>query len=456
MTSNLSNLLAIVATAGLAACLAFDLRNGINRILTGRTAVLVSVFLWYMLEALRIPKDLERYSQGEYDAGLLAVAFSVAVFLGAYHVSRVPLIAPLARRLPMLDQPRALWLLVMGGMTIGIGSILLYNGFDVMELFEGLTGMRRRWTGLGRGRYGSWSTIIYELQMFLQATVPIAVALAFMKRAPGLQRCVAGVFVLWMFVRAFWSGSRTPMLVIVLPLTAAIFFNASARWRRWLVVAGLPIALIGGYYWSAVIVAGRNAGNFDTAAAEKTDYVGFEMFRELLFVSHAVAEGMDLQLGYTYFTQLVNPIPRAIWPDKPVADAGLLLARAYGAVDKNGEPTMTVSPGFLGEAYLNFGLLGLVLVPALAGVLVRAWDELVPFATRSLPAFLIFAAGLATILASGRSFNFSNYYGLLALFFLMLAFEKAGLAVPQRQVVAAPPIQKPVRPLPTFTWKGPG
>src|SRR5258708_1962973 len=101
MTHNLSNLWAIVVTLGLAACLAFDLRRGWYRIVPGRPAILISVFLWYLLEALRIPKDLDRYTQAEYDMALLAVAVAVAVFLGAYHSFPVPLFGPLARRMPM-------------------------------------------------------------------------------------------------------------------------------------------------------------------------------------------------------------------------------------------------------------------------------------------------------------------------------------------------------------------
>ena len=428
MTHNLSNLWAVVATACLAACLAFDLRHGLHRIVMGRTVVLVSVFLWYLLEALRIPKDLRRYTQDEYDFGLFAVVLSVAVFLAVYHSFQFPLFRPFAQRLPMFDQPRILWLLVSAGLTFGIGSLLLYTSFDVGELFEGLTGMRRRWTGsIARGRYGSWSTIIYELQMFLHATVPLAVALSFMKRAPGMQRCVAGLFVAWMFLRTFWSGTRGPMLPILLSLTAAVFWNATPRLRRWLVMAGIPLALAAGYFWSAVIVAGRNEGRFDTSAATKVDYVGFEMLRELLFIVRATDNGMPLQSGMTYFTQFVNPIPRAIWPQKPVADAGLILARAYGAVDRKGEASMTISPGFLGEAYLNFGFLGLLIVPGIAGVVTRAWDDLLPIAARSLPIFLVYAIGVATLFANGRSFNMSNYYGLLALFFLMLAFERLGI-----------------------------
>ena len=37
---------------------------------------------------------------------------------------------------------------------------------------------------------------------------------------------------------------------------------------------------------------------------------------------------------------------------------------------------MTAAPGFLGEAYMNFGFIGLLIVPAVAGVIVRAWDRL--------------------------------------------------------------------------------
>ena len=64
MTQNLSNLWAVVATAYLAACLAIDLRRGLYRIVMGRTVVLVSVFIWYLLEAIRLPNNLGRFDDG--------------------------------------------------------------------------------------------------------------------------------------------------------------------------------------------------------------------------------------------------------------------------------------------------------------------------------------------------------------------------------------------------------
>jgi len=302
---------------------------------------------------------------------------------------------------------------------------LIYVDFNPVSFFEGITGLSERWTGaLVRGRYGSWRTVLYEMQMFLEASLPLAVALAFKKDSPVGRRVFSALFVVWMILRQFSTGSRTPLVPIALCIAAAIFWRSGARLRRLLIVFGIPLGLVGGYCVAAMIVAGRNEGKLELSAVKDTEYVGTEMFRELLFVIHAEDHGMSPQYGLTYLTQLVNPIPRAFWPGKPVADAGLILARAYGAVSKSGEPTMTIAPGFLGEAYMNFSFLGLIVVPAAAGVIVRAWDRLLPMALRSLPALLVYSTGLARIYASGRSVNFATFYGLFALFALLIALDK--------------------------------
>lgn len=454
--NTLSNLSAIIVTIGLIACLLVDLRHGIYRVVKGRSAVLIAVLIWFLMEALQIPDQLARYTQSEYDFGVLCLAVSVVAFLFSYHQIRYPLFSAFMRRLPMLDEPRVLWMLILGGMTIGIGSLLVYSGFDFSELLQGLAGPRKRWSGVGRGRYGSWTTILFELQMFLQATVLLAVALLFMKRVSKWKRMLAGTFVSWMFLRTWSSGSRTPMIPILLALGAAAFWRASPRQRKVLAIAGVPLALITGIYWSAIVVGGRNEGTFEFSQANKVNYIGFEMFRELLFITRATNEGMPLQLGMTYYTQLVNPIPRAIWPGKPVADAGLILARAYGELDANGNETMTISPGFIGEAYLNFGFLGILIVPALAGVVIRAWDELFPISEKSLAIFIIYAGGVATIFMSGRSFNFATFYGLLSLFALMLLFDFFGLAMQTQHAGLTIPRARVRRPLVTASQAGVG
>ncbi len=87
----LSNIFAIGLAGVILAFLAYDLRRGVVRVLSGRSAVLVAVMYWYLLEALRLPKDLEIYTQSEYNFGLLCVFVSVVAFLVAYHQSRLEL-----------------------------------------------------------------------------------------------------------------------------------------------------------------------------------------------------------------------------------------------------------------------------------------------------------------------------------------------------------------------------
>ena len=181
--TELSNGLAYVATFLLIGVLLFDLRRGLFRLLTGRSVVLVAIFYWYLLEAIRIPVALTEYTSAEYRYGLMCVGLSLCAFLAGYHGCYLPFFRPLGRRLAYLNDPRILWTLLLAGITIGVGALLIYVNFDVASLFEGLIGLKTRWSGIGRGRYGSWSTLLYELQMFLQASVPIAVCLAFMKRA---------------------------------------------------------------------------------------------------------------------------------------------------------------------------------------------------------------------------------------------------------------------------------
>ncbi len=189
----LSNGLAITIALLVVACLVYDLRRSLYRILLGRTVVLVSVLYWYLLEAIRVPEAIQNYSPNENHFGLWCVALSVGVFLTAYHTSPLNLFGGLGRRLRVLDDPRVLWRMLLAGMTIGFGSLLIYVEFNVLAFFEGLTGMTRRWSGsLARERYGSWSTILYEMQMFLQAVIPLAVCLAAMRRAPWIQRLGCG------------------------------------------------------------------------------------------------------------------------------------------------------------------------------------------------------------------------------------------------------------------------
>ena len=280
---------------------------------------------------------------------------------------------------------------------------------------------KNRWSGpFQRGRYGGVRDAFLELQMFLRAAIPLAAAILVNVRQNGSRRFGAALFLTYAFARAFNSGTRSQVIEVFLPIAASIYWRLPVALKRNAIVFGLPGIVVLALIWSAATVISRNSGDFQWEKAADADYVGFEMFRELLFIRKNIPRLADHQYGHTYFVQLVNPIPRFLWPNKPVGDAGLELAALQDAVSANGEAYLTVSPGLLGEMYWNFNMPGIVLLSAFCGYLAKSWDRVRPMATKSILAFTVFAAGLAIIFMFGRSINMNTLYGMMALFGLLV------------------------------------
>lgn len=73
-------------------------------------------------------------------------------------------------------------------------------------------------------------------------------------------------------------------------------------------------------------------------------------------------------LGSSYLALFVAPIPRTLWPEKPVVRIG-----RFVGVDLYQRPSDSgVPPGLIGEAYLNFGWVGVFLIPFIFGLVCKA------------------------------------------------------------------------------------
>ena len=127
--------------------------------------------------------------------------------------------------------------------------------------------------------------------------------------------------------------------------------------------------------------------------------------------------------GETYLIELVNPIPRFLWAEKPMG-FGVTYARWRGYDTLAGGPNL--SPGILGEMYANFGLAGIVLVSLAGGVLCRAWDRMPARYPRSLPVLMLYSLGLGGLVLMGRSFSIQVHYQLLASLLCVVLVTRAG------------------------------
>lgn len=416
--------LAIALLLATAIAIAIDLGRDARKLVSARNVFLLSMASWYLVEAIILPDKIREYTQQQYNLGVLGVGLCLASFLTIYHSVRSRLFDPMFVRLAMVDRPQVLWRVFLIALAIGFVPMLVIARGDVIAILREAFVPSARWSSLfQRGRYGGLRDAFLELQMFLRAAIPLAAAIFIQKRFPSNQRFLAFLFLAYMFARAFNSGARSQVIEVFLPIAAAIYWTLSIPMKRIAIQFGLPIVAVVTLVWSAATVVTRNSGNFDLDKATEASYVGFEMFRELVFLQETVPERSEYRLGHTYYVQLVNPIPRFLWPGKPTGDAGLLLAGLQGQV-KDGEASLTISPGLIGEMHWNFGTLGIIALGGLLGFIANGWDRIEPLAERSIVAFTVYAAGLAIIFLSGRSVNMSTLYGLIALVVLLILFTK--------------------------------
>ncbi len=180
-----STFTAVLVAGFILACIVYDLRRGLYRLLSPRTAVLISVIYWYLLEALRLPKDLASFTQLEYDFGMFCVVLATLRLSG-----RLPRNSRTAlRSVHTFDaDARAAADVVDAGRLRRDDRLRQHLVVHAVRRGRAVRGPHRdaaSLVGLARSRaHGSWSTIVYELQVFLPAVVPLAIALASMKRAP--------------------------------------------------------------------------------------------------------------------------------------------------------------------------------------------------------------------------------------------------------------------------------
>lgn len=426
MEHSLSNASAIALAVVLLFAIFANTGTDLRRLMSGRNVVLVGIASWFLLEAIMLPAGLAPYSQSEYTLGVVAVGAAIGAFLLGYHQTYgCPAFPQIGRVVRPLDDPALLWRLVLTGGLVGFAPIMIFVGTDLVTNFDSLLNMRTSWGGvLSRGRYGDARAAFLMLEMFATGVAPFATVLLFDRRTSLFQKLVCLGLMGWPALRAFGTGTRSSLITAVVPVLGVLYFKASPQTQRKLILAALlTVPLV--YQLMAAIVISRGEGEFSWESGQKAEYVGNEMFRELLFIRQKVPAQIDYQYGYVYYVQLVNPIPRFLWEGKPTLDTGLMMADLYGAVDEGtGEATLTVSPGLIGEMYLNFGWLGVVGLSAFGGWLVRGWDRIAEENAGSIVTMVYYVAGLAVLFIMGRSFTMGMFYGLLSFALLALVFQR--------------------------------
>lgn len=112
-----------------------------------------------------------------------------------------------------------------------------------------------------------------------------------------------------------------------------------------------------------------------------TTLKSIDIFYNTGFMINNIPQRYDYLYGETYLSILVGLIPRSLWSEKPVslgAILGLMVRFDSGKFDAEmweRSNQYSLSPGFIGEAYANFGYFGIIFLSLALGFTLGIYDK---------------------------------------------------------------------------------
>jgi hypothetical protein len=406
--------------------------------------VYVTVFAWYFVDPFINPEQYDylpssSLGQSYGQVLLFLIGFRVFAPVAIRWIVRRRSSGVFDTRLTpeqILIAAGALWLLLF---VIGIARM----GGDVMGAVFPLDS-RGGATMWGRGAVESGASgflISFAGYMFNAVTAFLGV-LVFFQRSIAW-RLLAGAMFAITLPYFFFAGARSHFLAAVLPFILTYLF-----YGRHLLILKLAILAIAffclkeGFKFVQVF----RLGGFREVLASENPYellgedertTGLNMIQELCFVNtYLETSAGSPAYGARYLNELLNFIPRMIWPSKPLLGIDYAKWRGFEIADsEEGElgVNTTVAAGMIGGGVLNFGqILGPVaagiLMALWTGLLIRWWEQ-----RKSLLRLVLFMLGASLTFNLGRDISMLVLWPVIfAYFFVRLAEMRA--ARPFRQL----------------------
>jgi hypothetical protein len=388
-------------------------------------AVYVTVFAWYFVDPFLNPEQydyLPAYliSQSYGQVLLFLIAFRFFMPLAARWIVRRRSTGIFAMQHfapeQILIATGAMWLLLL---FIGITRM---GGDVVGALFP--VDSRAGATMWGRGAIETSASgfLIASAGYMFNAITAFLGVLIFFQRTP-FWRLVAGAMFVISLPYFLLEGARSHFLAAILPcIITYLFYGRQLLILKLAVLAVAFVCLDQGF---KLVTAFRGTGFRDLLAAERPYELvnedlrqsGLNMIQELCFANAYLGSGAaSAAYGGRYLNELLNVIPRVIWPSKPFI--GIDYAKWRGLEDPNSElgVVATISTGMIGGGVLNFGpivgpMAAGIIMALWTGLLIRWWQQ-----RNSLPRLVLFMLG------AGLTFNLGRDITLLVLWPVIFAY----------------------------------
>jgi hypothetical protein len=307
-------------------------------------------------------------------------------------------------------------------------ALLVLKGDIIYYLFPFLGEGANPWS---HGQIGSgfdcFAILAVYLQLLASSMLGVVAALAKDRRVQRqalLLCCLA-----WPYF--IFSRTRNTLLAMIIP---AILSWVFLRLRGGMIkkASVLLVCFLIVNIWMKFIIANRSSMSISAAFQERglnlagqtrVHNEGLNMFEELCWISTFIDNGKyQVNWGQRYFAELVNPIPRGLWPGKPLIGLDYAIARGHHTTGPEGTVDTTIATGFIGQGVVNFGR---ILGPMAAALLMSGWVAMLArldLNVQALGRLPLYSLGLILTFNLGRDITLITLYpfvfGMLILWWM--------------------------------------
>src|ERR1043165_8075270 len=356
---------ALVMSAGLATAPLVAAFRYPKTLLRGESLLSLAPIYWLLLDLLQGVYPLPDITADQVRQAFLAIGlFVVMVWLSALRRAwRMPPIV--IRSIAQEFSLNTYFALAVACFGLGMLNFAVPCNFNVFEMVHYLG--QERWAApWGRGQLGGWDAFLDHLQYFGYLLPVLTVVIG---RRAGLRnpRTIAGV-VMSVIVALFLaqSGSRRVIGVVIgMALILWILDQHRLRVKHLVLTVCAVLALL---VTLQLMLEYRNVGLGVLVGQGEMPSGRYEK-RQVLEEKHLrvddnfyrlcqIIQFIPQQYPFVYHKYLiyviVRPIPRVLWPGKPV-DPGFDLPTALGVEG------LSLSYSVIGELYMSLGLIGVAL-----------------------------------------------------------------------------------------------
>jgi oligosaccharide repeat unit polymerase len=364
--------------------------------------LVVAPVYWLLLDLLQGAYSMAGISRMEIESAFISIGvFVCCIWLGS--IGRPWRVPAFIRDSVAKDLPSSVYFyLAIASFLLGISKFAAATDFNLVAMFSYL-GSGRWDAPWARAQLGGWDAFLDHLQYFGYLTAVLTVVIGRRIGWRNWRTLVSAVMSVVMALFLAQSGSRRVIGVVAgMALVFWILGQDSGIKIKHALTASVTIIVL--LIAMQIMLQYRNVGltvalsdpsvEDDGLPPNEFVHVDDNFYRLCQVIQLIPSTHPYVYHGYLLYAA-VRPIPRVLWPDKPV-DAGFDLTRAIG------DQEVSYSCSVIGELYMSLGFLGV----AIGGWLYGRFAALANGMLRQsagLGAVVIYSIGVMALFSGTRS-----------------------------------------------------